>query len=143
MSALPGRILIRGLRCRGRQGPTAADQQQAHDYLVDVELSVDIADAVSKDELAAETRGLADRTGEAIQRELTGLDRMALSLAGNPEFRQLDGAAVEPLLQRQTQQRPWLTQFAISSPREGTRCVVGTMSSMTSRSLRSTAQRAS
>ena len=50
---LPGRILIRGLRCRGRQGPTPADQQQAHDYLVDVTLSVDIADAVAKDELAA------------------------------------------------------------------------------------------
>ncbi len=50
---LPGRILIRGLRCRGRQGPTAADQQQAHDYLVDVALSVDITDAVAKDELAA------------------------------------------------------------------------------------------
>jgi 7,8-dihydroneopterin aldolase/epimerase/oxygenase len=50
---LPGRILIRGLRCRGRQGQTAADQQQAHDYLVDVELSVDIADAVDKDDLAA------------------------------------------------------------------------------------------
>src|SRR2546422_11107611 len=50
---LPGRILIRGLRCRGRQGPTPADQQQAHDYLVDVELSVDIADAVAKDDLAA------------------------------------------------------------------------------------------
>ena len=50
---LPGRILIRGLRCRGRQGPTAADQQQAHDYLVDVALSVDLADAVAKDDLAA------------------------------------------------------------------------------------------
>jgi dihydroneopterin aldolase len=50
---LPGRILIRGLRCRGRQGQTAADQQQAHDYLVDVALSVDIADAVAKDDLAA------------------------------------------------------------------------------------------
>jgi dihydroneopterin aldolase len=50
---LPGRILIRGLRCRGRQGLTPADQQQAHDYLVDVELSVDIADAVAKDDLAA------------------------------------------------------------------------------------------
>lgn len=50
---LPGRILIRGLRCRGRQGPTPADQQQAHDYLVDVALSVDIADAVTKDDLAA------------------------------------------------------------------------------------------
>ena len=50
---LPGRIIIRGLRCRGRQGPTAADQQQAHDYLVDVAVSVDIADAVDKDELVA------------------------------------------------------------------------------------------
>src|SRR5213592_2682359 len=50
---LPGRIVIRGLRCRGRQGITPADQQQAHDYLVDVALSVDIADAVAKDDLAA------------------------------------------------------------------------------------------
>ena len=53
MGGLPGRIFIRGLRCRGRQGPTSVDQQQAHDYLVDVELSVDIADAVAKDDLAA------------------------------------------------------------------------------------------
>src|SRR5437867_1383861 len=53
MPALPGRIEIRGLRCRGRQGITPADQQQAHDYLVDVSLSVDIAEAVAKDELAA------------------------------------------------------------------------------------------
>ena len=50
---LPGRIIIRGLRCRGRQGTTPAEQQQAHDYLVDVALSVDIADAVVKDDLAA------------------------------------------------------------------------------------------
>ena len=53
LGELPGHITIRGLRCRGRQGPTPADQQQAHDYLVDVALSVDIADAVAKDELAA------------------------------------------------------------------------------------------
>src|SRR5438270_7211595 len=50
---LPGRILIRGLRCRGRQGTTPIEQQQAHDYLVDVSLSVDIAEAVERDELAA------------------------------------------------------------------------------------------
>jgi 7,8-dihydroneopterin aldolase/epimerase/oxygenase len=50
---LSGRIIIRGLRCRGRQGPTLADQQQASDYLVDVALSVDIADAVIQDGLAA------------------------------------------------------------------------------------------
>ncbi len=53
MTKLPGRIVIRGLQCRGRQGPTPADQQQAHDYLVDVELSSDIANAVERDELAA------------------------------------------------------------------------------------------
>ena len=53
MPALPGRIEIRGVRCRGRQGITPSDQQQAHDYLVDVALSVDIADAVDKDDLAA------------------------------------------------------------------------------------------
>ena len=52
-SKLPGQIIIRGLRCRGRQGPTPADQQQAHDYLVDVTLSVDIASAIARDELAA------------------------------------------------------------------------------------------
>ena len=50
---LPGRVIIRGLRCRGRQGTTPAEQQQAHDYLVDVALSVDIADAVAKDEFTA------------------------------------------------------------------------------------------
>jgi dihydroneopterin aldolase len=53
VSGLPGRLTIRGLRCRGRQGPTPADRQQANDYLVDVSLSVDIADAVTRDELAA------------------------------------------------------------------------------------------
>src|SRR5437879_6036112 len=50
---LPGRIVIRGLRCRGRQGTTPIEQQQAHEYLVDVSLSVDIAEAVGRDELAA------------------------------------------------------------------------------------------
>jgi dihydroneopterin aldolase len=53
ISELPGRIIIRALRCRGRQGITPADQQQAHDYLVDVALAVDIADAIAKDDLAA------------------------------------------------------------------------------------------
>src|SRR5438093_13400048 len=50
---LPGRIVIRGLRCRGRQGTTLTEQQQAHDYLVDVSLAVDIAEAVERDNLAA------------------------------------------------------------------------------------------
>ena len=50
---LPGRVLIRGLRCRGRQGTTPAERQQAHDYLVDVAVSVDIEKAVEQDDLAA------------------------------------------------------------------------------------------
>ena len=53
VNGLPGRIIIRGLRCRGRQGPTPRDREQAQDYLVDVELSVDVADAASRDDLAA------------------------------------------------------------------------------------------
>jgi dihydroneopterin aldolase len=53
MSEMPGRIVITGLRCRGRQGPTATDRQQAHDYLVDVAVGVDVADAVAKDDLEA------------------------------------------------------------------------------------------
>jgi 7,8-dihydroneopterin aldolase/epimerase/oxygenase len=52
-AALPGRVVIRGLRCQGRQGPTPADQQRLHEYLVDVALSVDIGDAVAQDDLAA------------------------------------------------------------------------------------------
>lgn len=52
MNALPGRIIIRGLRCRGRQGPTSADQEHAQDYLVDLELAVDVADAAGQDDLA-------------------------------------------------------------------------------------------
>ena len=53
VSELPGRIIIRGLRCRGRQGPTPGDQQHLQDYLVDLELSVDVAGAASTDDLAA------------------------------------------------------------------------------------------
>ena len=53
MNELPGRIFIRGLRCRGRQGPTAADQEQLHEYIVDIAVSVDIAEAVARDDLAA------------------------------------------------------------------------------------------
>jgi dihydroneopterin aldolase len=53
VSELPGRIFIGGLRCRGRQGPTPADQERVHDYLVDIAVSVDIADAVARDDLVA------------------------------------------------------------------------------------------
>jgi dihydroneopterin aldolase len=53
MNELPARIFIRGLRCRGQQGPAPIDQRQVHDYLVDIAVKVDVADAVARDDLAA------------------------------------------------------------------------------------------
>ena len=84
VSGLPGRIIIRGLRCRGRQGTTPADQQQAHDYLVDVALSVDIADAVAKDDLAAalDISEVASCVREEIARRPRALvERIAADIA--------------------------------------------------------------
>jgi dihydroneopterin aldolase len=84
VNELPGRISIRGLRCRGRQGPTPADQQQLHDYLVDVAVSVDIADAVARDELAA-TLDIADLAtcvrDEVARRPRVLLERVAADVA--------------------------------------------------------------
>ena len=81
----PGRVIIRGLRCRGRQGPTPADQQQAHDYLVDVALSVDIADAVATDELATAV-DIAEVAScvrdEIARRPRVLLERMTADVAG-------------------------------------------------------------
>src|SRR5207244_3122178 len=84
MPALPGQIEIRGLRCRGRQGITPADQQQAHDYLVDVSLSVDIADAVAKDDLGAalDISEVASCVREEIARQPRALlERMTADVA--------------------------------------------------------------
>lgn len=81
---LPGRIIIRGLRCRGRQGPTAADHDHVHDYLVDVSLSVDIANAVSRDQLAAAldiALVAAFVREEVARRPRTLLERMTADIA--------------------------------------------------------------
>jgi dihydroneopterin aldolase len=81
---LPGRIIIRALRCRGRQGSTPADQEQAHDYLVDVALAVDIADAVAKDELAAAldiTQVASCVRDEVARRPRVLLERMTADVA--------------------------------------------------------------
>ena len=83
-SELPGRILIRGLRCRGRQGTTPTEQQQAHDYLVDVELWVDVADAVAQDDLAAalDISAVAASVREEIARRPRALlERMTADVA--------------------------------------------------------------
>jgi len=81
---MPGRIIIRGLRCQGRQGPTPIDQQLANEYLVDVALSVDIADAVRGDELAAalDIAEVASVVREEVaRRPRTLLERMTSDVA--------------------------------------------------------------
>lgn len=84
MKALPGRISIRGLRCRGRQGSTPTDQEREHDYLVDIRISVDIAEAVARDELAAAI-DIAEVAScvrqEVARRPRTLLERVAADVA--------------------------------------------------------------
>ena len=84
VSELPGRIIIRGLRCQGRQGPTPADQEHAQDYLVDLELSVDVADAATKDDLAAAldiAKVAALARDEVARRPRVLLERMTADVA--------------------------------------------------------------
>jgi signal transduction histidine kinase len=65
------------------------------------------------EEFAGQTQAAASRVGASIERELTGLDRMARNLSGNPVFQALDANAVEPLLEPQRQQRPSLLEIAL------------------------------
>jgi dihydroneopterin aldolase len=84
MTELPGRLSIRGLRCSGRQGPTPADQERLHDYLIDVTVSVDIADAVARDDLAAalDIAALAACVREEVARRPRALlERVAADVA--------------------------------------------------------------
>src|SRR5438105_7227510 len=130
---LPGRILIRGLRCRGRQGTTPIEQEQAHAYVVDVSLAVDIAEAVERDELAAaldisevaacvrdevarRPRALVERiTADVARALLARFDRVSevTVKVEKPEPAGLDAAAeaVELTLARSRRSRP------IASPR--------------------------
>ena len=50
---MEGTIEIRALRCRGRQGTTDQERARAQDYLVDVVVRTDLADAVRADNLAS------------------------------------------------------------------------------------------
>jgi signal transduction histidine kinase len=65
------------------------------------------------DELAEQTRTLALLAASSIDRELTGLDRMARNLSTNPEFQRLDPASAEPLLRPQRLQRPLLIEIVL------------------------------
>ena len=50
---MEGTIEILALRCRGRQGTTAEERAREQDYLVDVVVRADLADAVRADDLAS------------------------------------------------------------------------------------------
>jgi len=69
------------------------------------------------EELVDQTQASALRTAAAVEREITGFDRMARNLSSHPAVRNLDPAAV-PLLAPQRTQRPSLLELALVD-REG------------------------
>jgi signal transduction histidine kinase len=64
-------------------------------------------------ELSEQTQVVAVRTASSIDRELTGLDRMARNLSTNPEFQRLNPVSVELLLRPQRLQRPLLLEIVL------------------------------
>jgi dihydroneopterin aldolase len=48
-----GTIEIKALRCRGRQGTTPDERRREQQYLVDIVVHTDLADAVRADDLAS------------------------------------------------------------------------------------------
>ena len=65
------------------------------------------------DELTEQTQATAKRAAAAIERELTGLDRMGRNLSSNPVVQALDPAGVEVLLTPQRLQRPSLLSIVL------------------------------
>jgi C4-dicarboxylate-specific signal transduction histidine kinase len=65
------------------------------------------------EEFAEQTQATATRSAAAVERELTGLDRMARNLSNNTVVQRLDSAGVEPLLRPQRLQRPYLLEIVL------------------------------
>ena len=65
------------------------------------------------DEFAQQTQATARRSAASIERELTGLDRMARNLSINAVFQAMDAEGVGPLLSPQRQQRPSLLSIVL------------------------------
>ena len=65
------------------------------------------------EELTDQARAAAVRTAGAIERELTGLDRMARTLSTHPAVQNLDAKAVEPVLHPQRPNRPSLIDLVL------------------------------
>ncbi|OFW15244.1 MAG: hypothetical protein A3F70_13090 [Acidobacteria bacterium RIFCSPLOWO2_12_FULL_67_14] len=68
------------------------------------------------EELTQQTEVTASRTAALVQRELSGFERMVGNLSVIPVVRELDGAAVQPLLSNQTRQNPALLDLALLDP---------------------------
>jgi signal transduction histidine kinase len=64
-------------------------------------------------EFTEQTQAAALRSAEGIDRELTGLDRMARTMSNNPIVQTLNPAAVNALLRPQRQQRPALLEIVL------------------------------
>jgi 7,8-dihydroneopterin aldolase/epimerase/oxygenase len=79
-----GAIEIRSLRCRGRQGTTVDERAREQDYLVDVVVRTDLADAVRADDLAAalDISALAKVVREAVaERPRALVERITFDVA--------------------------------------------------------------
>ena len=119
---MDGTIEIRGLRCRGHQGTTEAERARLQDYLVDVMVHTDLAEAVRADDvafaldissLASTVRAaVAERPRALVERITFDVARSVLArfpaihearvrvLKPHPEGLNADAEAVELVLRR-------------------------------------------
>jgi C4-dicarboxylate-specific signal transduction histidine kinase len=65
------------------------------------------------EELVEQTQATALRTAAAVEREITGFDRMARNLSSHPSLQNMDRAAAVTLMTPQRQQRPSLLELAL------------------------------
>ena len=65
------------------------------------------------EELTKETNDAAQRSSAAIERELTGVDRLMLGMSKNPSVQSMDAALVVPHLRLQGMQRPFLLDIVV------------------------------
>ena len=81
---MEGAIEILSLRCRGRQGTTADERAKEQDYLVDVVVRTDLADAVRADDLASalDISALAQVVRDAVaERPRALVERITFDIA--------------------------------------------------------------
>ena len=92
-----GTIQIRGLHCRGRQGTTAEERAQEHEYLVDVSVVADLGPAIAADDVrsALDISAIAQAVRHAVAERPRALveritaDVASALLARFPEAREV------------------------------------------------------